>query len=736
MEIGSIFEINPARAEEGAETAALHLAQVEKYGKAHCCFTASGREAIELALRSLEEARPELSKRCLMPAYMCDSVFLPFVHRGWELVFYTVDRGLISYGEEVFRLAMEHDPGLILIHPYFGTDTCRELRVHLEALRKSGVMVMEDVTQSYYLEEAGNEADFIVGSLRKWYAVPDGGFVVSDLPLVRDCLKEGEDYARERLTPLTDKWMYLHADTSFGETEAERRARKNAYLERNRALEEALDHYAALRRMSRISASILSKTDEEAAAQKRRDNYAYLYEKTDGMRRLRPILQREGGEAPLYFPIYAKERENLQNFLRERDIYAPVLWPLGEEMRDALAGDEEYIYRHMLALPIDQRYGLKEMAKIGRALADYEKQRVVGIRADANDIVATGHIMRCITIAEALRRMGFRTVFFTADEGAHAMLSWAGMEQICLHTEWNRVEEEVPKLRELLVRENVGVLLVDSYQVTPAYFEALRDLVKLAYLDDCFEAVYPVNLLINYNAYHTRFPYRAVYGSRSRLLLGTAYVPLREEFAWAADETLREEFAQKAEKKLQREGNRQRGGNGFSVLLASGGGDREDALMGILERALQRPFLQDVVFHVVAGAYHPRGEELGAFAEAHANVRVYRPCLDVAGLMRECDAAASAAGTMLFELSAVQIPTVFFQTADNQRYDREFFGREGRMIDAGDIRRDKEACLSAVCDGLERLLQDENLRIRMKEKLSLVTDGRGAGRIAEEIAEL
>lgn len=730
MEIGSIFEINPAKAGENNEKTGVRLARVEKYGKAHCCFTASGREAIELALCSLEQARPELPKRCLMPAYMCDSVFVPFRHRGWELIFYTVDRGLISYGEEVFRLAMEHDPGLILIHPYFGVDTCRELREHLRALRKSGVLVMEDVTQSYYLDEAGNEADFIVGSLRKWYAIPDGGFVVSDLPLIRDGLEDGEAYARKRLDPLTKKWIYLHADASLGETEEERQARKKAYLEKNRALEEELDHYAVPRRMSRISASILSEIDEEAAAQKRRDNYTYLYEKTGGMRRIRPILPREGGEAPLYFPIYAKERENLQSFLRGRDIYAPVLWPLGEENRDALAGDEEYIYRRMLALPIDQRYGLEEMERIGRALADYEKQRVVGIRADANDIVATGHMMRCITIAEALRRMGFRTVFFTADEEAREILSQSGMELICLHSEWNRMEEEVPKLRELLLRENVGALLVDSYQATPAYFEALRDLVKLAYLDDCFEAVYPVDLLINYNAYHTRFPYRAVYGGQCRLLLGTDYVPLREEFAWAADETMREEFAPGKKAKQQRERD------GFSVLLASGGGDRYDALMGILERALERPALQDVTFHVVAGAYHPRGEELEVFAAAHANVRVYRPCQDVAGLMRECDAAASAAGTMLFELSAVQVPTVFFQTADNQRYDSEFFAKEGRMLDAGDIRRDKDACLTAVCDGLERLLKDVNLRVRMREKLSLVTDGRGAGRIAEEIAKL
>lgn len=71
---------------------------------------------------------------------------------------------------------------------------------------------------------------------------------------------------------------------------------------------------------------------------------------------------------------------------------------------------------------------------------------------------------------------------------------------------------------------------MDSYQVTRAYFDKLRDICKIIYIDDCFEDVYPVDMVINYNAYHVRFPYKETYEGRAKLLLGTAYVPLREEF--------------------------------------------------------------------------------------------------------------------------------------------------------------------------------------------------------------
>ena len=77
-DIGSLYEIDPAALKDMPKEASIvHLSEVEKYGKRHVRYTASGREAIALALQALEEERPGLAKRCLLPAYMCDTVFFP-----------------------------------------------------------------------------------------------------------------------------------------------------------------------------------------------------------------------------------------------------------------------------------------------------------------------------------------------------------------------------------------------------------------------------------------------------------------------------------------------------------------------------------------------------------------------------------------------------------------------------------------------------------------------------------
>lgn len=127
----------------------------------------------------------------------------------------------------------------------------------------------------------------MVGSLRKWYAVPDGGFAASDLPLATDILRDGEDYGKERLTPLAQKWEYLRKEDL---TEEEKQIRKTAFLTENRAQEEALDRYEGVRAISLLSAHILSLADEEGARQKRAENYEYLYDNISSLKRLWPIF--------------------------------------------------------------------------------------------------------------------------------------------------------------------------------------------------------------------------------------------------------------------------------------------------------------------------------------------------------------------------------------------------------------------------------------------------------------
>ena len=338
---------------------------------------------------------------------------------------------------------------------------------------------------------------------------------------------------------------------------------------------------------------------------------------------------------------------------------------------------------------------------------------MIGIRADANDVVATGHIMRCITIAKQLIKLGEDVVFFLADEYGVSMLKENGLPYFVLHTNWENPIEEIPLLAQEVTNRQIQTILFDSYRMKKEYFTALKetlpDMVCFAYIDDLFEDVYPVDILINYNAYHTIFPYENAYTAKTKLCLGPSYVPLREEFA--KNETLDD--------------------SDNSVLLSCGGGDSLQSLHGILETAVSDVRFPDTSFHVIVGRFHQNKERLEQLAAEHRNIILHHNVNNMAELMEQNCIAVSAAGTMLYELCATKRPTVFFITADNQRYDSDFFAEDERMIFAGDIRENRVECIKKILNGIDDLLNDSEKRTRMKEKLRQVTDGNGAKRIAE-----
>ncbi len=337
---------------------------------------------------------------------------------------------------------------------------------------------------------------------------------------------------------------------------------------------------------------------------------------------------------------------------------------------------------------------------------------MIGIRADANDIVATGHIMRCMTIAKQVEKLGEKVIFFVADEYAVSMLQENNFSYIVLYTDWENPIEEIPQLCQKIEEYGIQTMLFDSYRMTKEYFEKLRlklpEQIRFAYFDDLFEDIYPVDILINYNAYHTQFPYKESYGEKAVLCLGPGYVPLREEFA---------------KKKLF-------DGTDNSVLLSSGGGDALQSLYGILTQAVVDARFEKTKFHVVVGRYHQKKELLEQLAAEYPNILLHHNVSHMAELMESCQIAVSAAGTMLYELCAMQRPTVFFITADNQRYDSDFFAEDERMIFAGDIREDRKLCTDQILDGMYVLLNDSNKRIIIRKKLSQVTGGKGAEKIA------
>lgn len=341
---------------------------------------------------------------------------------------------------------------------------------------------------------------------------------------------------------------------------------------------------------------------------------------------------------------------------------------------------------------------------------------MIFIRTDTNQTIATGHLMRCIAIAEGARSLGEETLFFLADENGTELLDSRGFFYEILGTEWDHMEEETPVLFPLLREYGVRKLLIDSYAVTAPYLRAVSRETEAWYLDDLNAFHYPVQGIICYANYHEKYDYPGNYPD-ARLLLGAEYVPLRPEF--------KDLPGHPSQRQIQK------------LLVLSGGADPENVLERILEM-LKKEYLTmrapDLCFrvNVVCGRFYQRYKELKKSCEEFQSISIYQTVPTLLSMMREADLAISAGGITLYELCAAGTLTISYSMADNQLDNVKQFEKDGLMYYAGDARR--EGFLSGIQEGLRyyESLSPEK-RTELSGRLQNTVDGHGAERIARRL---
>lgn len=374
---------------------------------------------------------------------------------------------------------------------------------------------------------------------------------------------------------------------------------------------------------------------------------------------------------------------------------------------------------------------------------------MVVIRADANSKIGMGHVMRCLSVADALLERGEEVLFVTADDTPVSLLTKKGIPCRVLHTDYADMEAELPELwdvlRELpeealsrmpsqrtgspeaaLAQKNTSIL-VDSYYVTEKYLAALKKRITTIYMDDIYAFSYPVDMLINYNIYGEEMGYEkdAAFAD-TKLLLGTKYVPLREEFSAGAG------YVQSRKELSAGAGNVTPAADG-GILITTGGSDSFNLVGQLLTEAMKYDALKTKEYHVVSGSLNPHIGELQALAQEHGNIHIHCNVTNMAELMAESKVALSAGGSTLYELCAMGVPVIAFSFAENQERLVQTFVKRGIAQYGGNYRTDGNKMIQNAIAGLETLLEDENLRAEYREKARTLVDGKGADRIAEAI---
>ncbi len=317
----------------------------------------SGRNAIRALCKCLDRT----NKTILLPIYTCESVITPFIEERWNVSFYNIRQDLQIDIDSLMRMYNEVKPDVILFQGYFGFDTTRTSIDTLKSLSECGCIMVEDITSNFLSDNMTNFADYYLSSFRKYFAIPDGGMLVSREKMpkldVEDAVK---CVVEDALLAYAAKQAYF--ENPSGEKKSEfKKLYKIFYNE--------VEVNDKLYCMNLMSKEILEKIDIKKIKTKRQNNYNYLLYELQKYHDITPVL----GECtrdvtPLFIPIYYNgKRERLQTYLAYNGIYCPVIWPKPSQIiiEDDLTRS---LYEKMLCIPIDQRYGVDEMKEIIRVL--------------------------------------------------------------------------------------------------------------------------------------------------------------------------------------------------------------------------------------------------------------------------------------------------------------------------------------------------------------------------------
>jgi len=343
------------------------------------------------------------------------------------------------------------------------------------------------------------------------------------------------------------------------------------------------------------------------------------------------------------------------------------------------------------------------------------RQSALLVRADAGAQIGTGHVMRCLALAQAWQDAGGPVMFAMAAEvpALSQRLAAEGMGVTHIEAIAGNVADAQHTLDRAQALGAVWVV-VDGYHFDGDYQRRLQAAgLKVLCVDDNGGAEhYFADVILNQNLHADAAWYTACEPS-TQLLLGPRYALLRREFMpWRE---WRREVPETARK----------------VLVTLGGSDPENVTLQVVQ-GLQLLPARDFEAVVVVGAGNPHYSALGRAAQAaRFPIRLERNAAHMPDLMTWAEVAVSAAGSTCWELARMGVPTVALVCADNQRRLAEGLEAAGVVLNLG---WHAHVTPAHIAEALSELSGSAS-RAAMASKGQAVVDGLGPLRVVRHMTE-
>ena len=295
----------------------------------------------------------------------------------------------------------------------------------------------------------------------------------------------------------------------------------------------------------------------------------------------------------------------------------------------------------------------------------------IAIRADSSHIIGTGHIMRCLTLAHALKKRCHANIYFFTRKNK------GNINNLIVNSGFNLVEMQVPvavnnlplehstwlgatqeqdaleflQLSQTLAIDFFDYLIIDHYAIDKTWQKQVNQQTqKMLIIDDLGDRVHQCDYLLDQTYHCPAEKYTKLVPKQCVLMLGTKFALLRDEF--------------KSVNNIHRSKTQN------TILVMFGGADANNLTLKTLHLLHKRTDLNKINIILNSSALHI--ETVKTFIDSQTadhfqNIKLHINPANIALLMQKSSLAIGAAGTTSWERCASGLPSVVVIQAENQR---------------------------------------------------------------------
>ena len=356
----------------------------------------------------------------------------------------------------------------------------------------------------------------------------------------------------------------------------------------------------------------------------------------------------------------------------------------------------------------------------------------VFFRADASTRAGSGHVMRCLTLAEILRSKGADCTFICREHPGHLadLIREKGFDVCVLpvvvdrgeaegeYADWLGDSWEHDASQSLSICDGADWLVVDHYALDHRWHKRLAPVVgHVMVIDDLANREYFCDVLLDQNLGKIKANYKAFVPEGCVCLMGPEYALLRNEFMVRRPQSLANKNQDMG---IQR------------VLVSLGGSDQDNATEWVLD-LLSKSALEDHTYlDIVMGASAPhlaRIQEIVKSFRFHARVSVN--VTNMAERMALANFSIGAAGSTAWERCCLGLPSAILVLAENQRKIAEQLQAFGASV-LLDIKQP----IKEASESLNALFANPKSLEEMGRRAAGICDGRGGERVVRKMLEI